>query len=406
MYRIDNSSAATALAAPTPPGLLPNSYFSGGNPAAGIDATIVEAEWLNMVQEEISNVVTGNGAGSAGGAADLDKSNRTQLIVAIRREIANGVAGQIPDTSNFVHKTGDTMSGSLTVPTVLAADLRVTGNGVMYSGISGSNRIGFAWSGGLVQIYVDGSAQSSIATSAWVNANFATTSWTQSWVSANYASTGYVNGNFLNLGGGTVTGNLNVNGSMHVGSAGFSCAGGVDGVGGGYFSSDGYLAVYQAADSTRYMQYINGFSLQLQTPAVSGFDYCYNIQRYGSTWTQWRGSDMTFFNAEAAVGGNGAYFQVSDAAAKDEIEPETRGLDVVLQLQPKSFRRVSDSTARMFGREIGFIAQDVRDALPEAVAEVDWPGRGLTLVLTTDSILALVVNAIREMHALIGAGSK
>lgn len=85
MYRIDNATSAQTLPSPTSPGPHPNSYFTKGNPALNTQATIVDDEWLNMVQEEIANAITGGGVGAAGGAADLNKGNRQQLLGAMRQ---------------------------------------------------------------------------------------------------------------------------------------------------------------------------------------------------------------------------------------------------------------------------------------------------------------------------------
>lgn len=84
MYRIDNATAADALPAPTAPGPNPDGYFTEGNPATGLPATVVDAEWANMLQEEVANVVL-----AAGGA--LDKADRTQLAAAIADLIAAAV---------------------------------------------------------------------------------------------------------------------------------------------------------------------------------------------------------------------------------------------------------------------------------------------------------------------------
>lgn len=77
MYRIDNSSAATTLPAPSAPGPNPVGYFTGGVPGSGVLATRVDAEWLNMTQEEIANVILAAGI-------ILNKGDRTQLLQAIR----------------------------------------------------------------------------------------------------------------------------------------------------------------------------------------------------------------------------------------------------------------------------------------------------------------------------------
>jgi hypothetical protein len=78
MYRIDNSSASTGLNTPSAPGPRPNGYFSNGDPAGGIPATILEAEFMNMIQEEFANLVLASGL-------PLDKSDRGQVLKAIRR---------------------------------------------------------------------------------------------------------------------------------------------------------------------------------------------------------------------------------------------------------------------------------------------------------------------------------
>jgi hypothetical protein len=74
MYRIDNSTAATALPTPKPAGT--QGFFTGGNPAIGEPATIVEADFLNTVQEELCTVATAVGA-------VLSKTNNGQVLAAI-----------------------------------------------------------------------------------------------------------------------------------------------------------------------------------------------------------------------------------------------------------------------------------------------------------------------------------
>lgn len=71
MYRID-SQGATA-----------DHKFSEGNPLAGVPATVVSAEWLTLVQEEICYVIEHNGG-------DLDRYSTTQLYDAILSMITGG----------------------------------------------------------------------------------------------------------------------------------------------------------------------------------------------------------------------------------------------------------------------------------------------------------------------------
>jgi hypothetical protein len=105
MYRVDHITASTTLLPPSAPTGNPGAFFIGGDPIAGGLATVVEAEWLNMQQEELCNVVI------AGGLA-LNKADRTQLTQAIRNIAANAGAG-------FVLRAGDTMTGDLIVNTAI-----------------------------------------------------------------------------------------------------------------------------------------------------------------------------------------------------------------------------------------------------------------------------------------------
>ena len=81
MQRIDNTTAAGSL--PTPASAGTPGYFTGGNPATAMPATIVDADWLNMIQEELIAVVT---------AASLSPSKTThnQVLAAITALISAG----------------------------------------------------------------------------------------------------------------------------------------------------------------------------------------------------------------------------------------------------------------------------------------------------------------------------
>lgn len=65
MHRIDSSTATV------------DNKFTNGNPQTATPATVVTDAWLNAVQEEIANVITGAGI-------SLNKPTNTQLLEAIR----------------------------------------------------------------------------------------------------------------------------------------------------------------------------------------------------------------------------------------------------------------------------------------------------------------------------------
>lgn len=65
MHRIDSSTATG------------DNKFTNGNPQTATPATVVSDDWLNAVQEEIANVITG-------ASISLSKPDNTQLLAAIR----------------------------------------------------------------------------------------------------------------------------------------------------------------------------------------------------------------------------------------------------------------------------------------------------------------------------------
>jgi len=75
MYQIDNATAATSQPASTRAGTA--GFFTDGNPATNVPATIVPAEWLNSVMMELVNLVL------AGGLT-LQKNSFSQVTSAVK----------------------------------------------------------------------------------------------------------------------------------------------------------------------------------------------------------------------------------------------------------------------------------------------------------------------------------
>jgi hypothetical protein len=75
MYRIDSSTAVSALPAPGIAGTA--GFFTGGNLNAGEPPTTVSADWFNMIQEEMMTVVLA-------GSETPDKTNHGQLLAALQ----------------------------------------------------------------------------------------------------------------------------------------------------------------------------------------------------------------------------------------------------------------------------------------------------------------------------------
>lgn len=121
----------------------------------------------------------------------------------------------------------------------------------------------------------------------------------------------------------------------------------------------------------------------------------------GSLWNL-RGADALAFNAVSAVGGNGAYVNISDERTKSDIGPSPYGLSHILQLAPVLFRRLKPDGTPGDRTEIGFGAQQVQPVIPEAVMVAGFPQPD-TLAIMVDGLVAAVVNAIKELAARVAA---
>lgn len=131
MYRIDNDTASTTLP-PTKPVGIPG-FFTAGT-VGGVPATIVEADFLNQVQEELLNVLA---------AASLapSKTTNNQVIQAILWLIANNTRQRLTGPLNlYVSPTGSDTNNGLT-PTTAFATPQAAWNYVMSRLDLGANSV-------------------------------------------------------------------------------------------------------------------------------------------------------------------------------------------------------------------------------------------------------------------------
>jgi hypothetical protein len=110
MFQTDQATASSTL--PTPAAAGTQGYFTNGNPASGIAATILDADFMNMVMMELVNVV------SAGGLTP-SKTTYTQVRDAVKQLILGGagvapvvgtarnLAMSVPATSSSATMTAD-----------------------------------------------------------------------------------------------------------------------------------------------------------------------------------------------------------------------------------------------------------------------------------------------------------
>lgn len=114
MYRIDNDTAVSSLPTPAAIGPNPNYFFTKGDPNSGIPATVVNADWANAVQEELCYVIEQSGA-------TLSKTDRTQLLTAIKTFIQGGLSAYTASTT-----AANTYTATLSpVPAAYVTGMRV-----------------------------------------------------------------------------------------------------------------------------------------------------------------------------------------------------------------------------------------------------------------------------------------
>lgn len=118
MFRIDVATAAGVI--PTPAAAGTPGYFTNGNPATSTPSTVVDADFLNMVQEELMAIVV---------AASItpSKTTRNQVLTAINALIAGATgAGAIQAQAGNYAAAGGT-ANAITATFTPAVAAHVTG---------------------------------------------------------------------------------------------------------------------------------------------------------------------------------------------------------------------------------------------------------------------------------------
>src|SRR5262249_33223743 len=96
-----------------------------------------------------------------------------------------------------------------------------------------------------------------------------------------------------------------------------------------------------------------------------------------------------------------AFPLLSDGRYKTNVEPIVRALEKIGQMHGVSFDwRAGDLPDMRFekGRQLGFVAQDLKAALPEAVSE-DADGR---YSVAYSKVVPVLVEGIKEQQAMLG----
>lgn len=101
-------------------------------------------------------------------------------------------------------------------------------------------------------------------------------------------------------------------------------------------------------------------------------------------------------HVEGTVAGRGQFVSLSDAAAKTDIEPLAGALDAVGRLRGVSYRW-QDAPADATPRQVGLIAQEVADVVPEAVSDFDDGQKGVAY----GSLVPVLIEAVKELRAKV-----
>jgi hypothetical protein len=94
----------------------------------------------------------------------------------------------------------------------------------------------------------------------------------------------------------------------------------------------------------------------------------------------------------------GVYTAISDINKKKDFEECNIGLNEVLQLKPLLYRLKTDNESSP--KEFGFIAQEVKDLIPQAYVESN-DGNDTFIGLNQMPLIAALTKAIQELSAEI-----
>jgi hypothetical protein len=130
-----------------------------------------------------------------------------------------------------------------------------------------------------------------------------------------------------------------------------------------------------------------------------------------ANWYGWYASSATIYlyngasNISSINTSTGVYTALSDANKKKDFEPSAFGLSAVMQLKPTLYRMIdADENS---AKELGFIAQEVKDVIPQAYVEINndetcQTGQSSKFVGLNDrAIIAVLAKAIQELSAQV-----
>lgn len=375
MYRIDNATSANAPVPPPTPIGKAEGYFSGGNPATATPATIVDAEWLNMIQEEGANLVLSAGL-------TLNKADRTQWSKAVDAKVA-GL--NLP----FVLKAGDIMTGMLNATAGVSFnatnDFIATQTGV----------------GRAIQF-----------TPAWTLIHNATNDLVWNGAAAGptiFRSDGSFGVPVNIAAGGSIGAVMDVTAGNDITSGNRLSSASDAYIGGGVYigGAPDYRIIRDLTGSNE-VRRIEFSTEDNAIQWIANVNIIYFLLAGPNTGAQVFEFHPT--SVPANIGGTAWVAIGSDERIKQDIVPYDKGLAEVRQLLPKTYRYIAETGWDTTKRYVGLIAQDIQNVMPETIItrSPDEPKIGtvdLPDLLTYDptALQYALINAVKELDARLTA---
>lgn len=138
----------------------------------------------------------------------------------------------------------------------------------------------------------------------------------------------------------------------------------------------------------------------VSNPAFITFNNAANGYRFGvnGSCTQFEFTNGAPTLVATIAGASGVYTALSDVNKKKDFEDSNIGLNEILQLKPTLFRfKDAEENSQ---KELGFIAQEVKEFIPQAYIE-SGEGEDIFIGLQDRPIIAALVKAVQEQQAQI-----
>jgi hypothetical protein len=174
--------------------------------------------------------------------------------------------------------------------------------------------------------------------------------------------------------------------------------------GGGSFTTGGGFRFFTQPGSTtpvERMRITSGGQIQIKQGSDGFGDGLRWINTFNNRWTFVVGGDHNLYigfneaNRGIFNSSTGVYTAQSDVNKKKDFEQSTIGLNAILGLNPTLYRMKTDETES--SKELGFIAQEVKEFIPQAYVENGIENKFIGL--NYNAIVAALVKAVQELKA-------